>query len=55
LQESAEDCVKTVFVVHGEGMGRGDEALGQRILVTALSKLGGPFPDLEAIVFYNGA
>lgn len=45
--------MKTALIVHGEGMGRGDEPLGQRILATALSKLGGPFPDLEAIVFYN--
>ncbi len=46
--------MKTVFILNAEGMGRGDDALGQRILTTALSKVSGPFPGLEAIVFFNG-
>lgn len=46
--------MKTVLIVNAEGMGRGDDALGQRILKTLLGKARTAFPGLEAIAFYNG-
>ncbi|MFH1418791.1 MAG: DsrE family protein [Planctomycetota bacterium] len=43
----------TVIVINKPQMGSGDEELGRKILGTCLSKLAN-FPDLEAIVLYNG-
>lgn len=44
--------MKTVVIVNGEGMGRGDPDLGQRILKTFLGKAGA-LQGLDALVFYN--
>jgi intracellular sulfur oxidation DsrE/DsrF family protein len=43
----------TVVVINQAQMGGGDEELGRKILSTCLRKLTS-FPDLEAIVLYNG-
>lgn len=43
----------TVVIVNGDGMGRGDAALGQQILGSFLAKVRRALPDLEAICFYN--
>jgi intracellular sulfur oxidation DsrE/DsrF family protein len=43
----------TVIVINQAQMGIGDEELGHKILSTCLRKLFN-FPDLEAIVLYNG-
>jgi hypothetical protein len=44
--------MKTVLVLADKQMGAGDEALGTKILATALRKLP-RFEGLETIVFYN--
>ncbi len=45
----------TVFVVSGEVMGRGDDALGAKLLGNFLRTLVAIDPKPEAIVFYNAA
>lgn len=45
--------MRTVIVLRGGGMGAGDEALGERILLTFLHKAGSALPGLEAILLYN--
>lgn len=43
----------TVFVVNGEQMGRGDDALGAKLLGSFLRTLASTEPKPEAVVFYN--
>ncbi len=45
----------TVVVVSAETMGRGDEALGAKLLANFLRTLAAIDPKPEAIVFYNAA
>jgi selenium metabolism protein YedF len=45
----------TVFVVSGETMGRGDDALGAKLLGNFLRTLVAVEPKPEAVVFYNAA
>jgi len=45
--------MKTVLVLNGDEMGRGDGELGKKILGTCLRKLPA-FSGLEAVVMYNG-
>ena len=44
--------MKTSIVVNGDGMGRGDEALGRKILGTFLAK-SPAIEGLDSILFYN--
>lgn len=46
--------MKTVVVLNREGMGEGDPALGQKILLAFLNKASHALPGLEAVVLYNG-
>ncbi|MCO5170003.1 MAG: DsrE family protein [Planctomycetes bacterium] len=45
--------MKTVVLLNADGMGRGDDALGQRVLTTFLGKAGA-LDGLEAVCLYNG-
>lgn len=45
--------MKTAIVINQDSMGSGDPQLGKKILGTFLTKAGGAFRDLEAVVFYN--
>lgn len=44
--------MSTVYIVNGDGMGRGDGALGRKLLGKCFRKLADR-EDTEAIVFYN--
>ena len=44
-----------VVVVNSETMGRGDEALGTKLLTNFLRTLVGVHPKPDAIIFYNAA
>jgi len=44
----------TVVVLNKAQMGGGSEELGRKILATCLRKLPAAFPDLEALVLFNG-
>ena len=43
----------TVYVVTSEGLGRGDDALGRRLMVKFLHQLTGLPEHPQAVVFYN--
>lgn len=45
----------TVVIVNGEQMGRGDDALGAKLLGSFLRTLASVEPKPDAIVFYNAA
>ncbi|MGA8891396.1 MAG: sulfurtransferase-like selenium metabolism protein YedF [Anaeromyxobacteraceae bacterium] len=45
----------TVVAIHGETMGRGDDALGARLMGSFLRTLSTVDPKPDAIVFYNAA
>lgn len=45
----------TVVILNGPGMGRGDDALGAKLLANYLRALVGLEPKPEALVFYNAA
>ena len=44
----------TVIVLNKGQMGSGDAELGRKILGTCLRKLPSAFPDLEAVLLFNG-
>lgn len=45
----------TVIAIHAETMGRGDDALGAKLIGSYLRTLAAVEPRPDAIVFYNGA
>lgn len=45
----------TVIVLHAETMGRGDDALGAKLVGSFLRTLATTDPKPEAVVFYNAA
>jgi intracellular sulfur oxidation DsrE/DsrF family protein len=45
----------TVFVLHAEALGRGDEALGAKLTGTFLRTLATVEPTPDAVIFYNTA
>ena len=45
----------TVFAVNGETMGRGDDALGAKLMGSFLRTLAASEAKPEAVVFYNAA
>jgi selenium metabolism protein YedF len=45
----------TVVAIHAETMGRGDDALGAKLMGSYLRTLGTVDPKPDAIVFYNAA
>jgi selenium metabolism protein YedF len=45
----------TVFVLHAEAMGRGDDALGAKLTGSFLRRLAAADPKPDAVVFYNAA
>ncbi len=45
----------TVYVIGGPTMGRGDDALGAKLLGNFLRTLAAVDPKPDALVFYNGA
>ncbi len=45
----------TVVIVSAEGMGRGDDGLGAKLLASFLRTLTGLQPKPDAMVFYNAA
>lgn len=45
----------TVVIVSGETMGRGDDALGAKLLANFLRTLSAAEPKPDAVVFYNAA
>jgi selenium metabolism protein YedF len=45
----------TVIVLHAETLGRGDDALGAKLVGSYLRTLAAADPKPEAIVFYNAA
>jgi selenium metabolism protein YedF len=48
-------AAETVIVVHAETMGRGDDALGAKILGGCLRTLASVEPKPGAVIFYNAA
>ncbi|WP_242343320.1 sulfurtransferase-like selenium metabolism protein YedF [Anaeromyxobacter terrae] len=49
------DDAGTVFVLNAETMGRGDDALGAKLVGSFLRTLASTDPKPDAIVFYNAA
>jgi selenium metabolism protein YedF len=54
-EESGEAEAKTVIAIQSETMGRGDDALGARIMGNFLRTLSAVDEKPDAIVFYNAA
>ena len=43
----------TLIIIHGDSLGRGDEELGRKLMVSYLRQLTIVSPKPEAMVFYN--
>lgn len=46
---------QTVYVLHAEGMGRGDDALGAKLTGAFLRTVAAVDPKPDALIFYNAA
>ena len=55
MAEAAANQGGTVVIVNGEQMGRGDDALGAKLLGSFLRTVAGLDPKPDALVFYNAA
>ncbi len=55
MADTAAARGETVVILNGEQMGRGDEALGAKLVGNFLRTLAAVGPRPDAIVFYNAA